>query len=429
MNYENRFCILANSMKIIIKNISKIVQVNRGNQKFVQSKHLDSINTIDDGYIEIEGNKIKDFGSMKDWKGIDNWNNTEIIDAEGGCVYPSFCDSHTHLVFSEPRQNEFVLRIKGHSYEEIAKKGGGILNSAESLAKISEDELYEISLQRLNNAVKFGTGAIEIKSGYGLSLRSEMKILRVIKRLKENTEVKIKSTLLAAHAVPKKFLNKKEDYIKLIIEKIIPAISDENLADYIDVFCEKNYFDIYDTDKILKCGIKYGLKPKVHVNQFNSLGGIKIAIKNNAISVDHLEVINDQDIEYLKKSNTIATLLPSCSFFLNIPYAKAKKFISNNININLASDYNPGSSPSSNMNFVSSLGCVKLNLTPNQVINATTLNGAYAMEISDSFGSIDIGKKANFFITKKIPSYDYMQYSFGENCIKTVILNGKVVKQ
>ena len=426
MNYENRFCILANSMKIIIKNISKIVQVNRGNQKFIQSKHLDSINTIDDGYIEIEGSKIKNFGSMKDWRGIDDWNNIEIIDAEGGCVYPSFCDSHTHLVFSDPRQNEFVLRIQGNSYEEIAKKGGGILNSAESLAKINEDELYEISLERLKNVIKHGTGAIEIKSGYGLSLSSEIKILRVIKRLKENTQVKIKSTLLAAHAVPKKYFGKKDEYIKLITEKIIPKVSDEKLADYIDVFCEKNYFDIHDTHKILKCGIKYGLKPKIHVNQFNSLGGIKTALENNAISVDHLEVINDEDIKHLKGSDTMATLLPSCSFFLNIPYAKAKKFISNNININLASDYNPGSSPSSNMSFVSSLGCIKLNLTPNQVINATTLNGAHAMEISENYGSIDIGKKANLFITKKIPSYDYLHYSFGENCIKTVILNGKV---
>ena len=426
MNYENRFCILAICMKMIIKNISKIVQVNRGNQKFIQSKHLDSINTIDDGYIEIEGGKIKNFGSMKDWRGIDDWNNIEIIDAEGGCVYPSFCDSHTHLVFSDPRQNEFVLRIKGNSYEEIAKKGGGILNSAESLAKINEDELYEISLERLKNVIKHGTGAIEIKSGYGLSLSSEIKILRVIKRLKENTQVKIKSTLLAAHAVPKKYFGKKDEYIKLITEKIIPKVSDEKLADYIDVFCEKNYFDIHDTHKILKCGIKYGLKPKIHVNQFNSLGGIKTALENNAISVDHLEVINDEDIKHLKGSDTMATLLPSCSFFLNIPYAKAKKLISNNININLASDYNPGSSPSSNMCFVSSLGCIKLNLTPNQVINATTLNGAYAMEISDNYGSIDIGKKANLFITKKIPSYDYLHYSFGENCIKTVILNGKV---
>lgn len=415
-------------MKIIIKNISKIVQVNRGNKKFIESKHLDNVKIIDDGYIEIEGSKIKNFGSMKDWRGVDDWNNTEIIDAEGGCVYPSFCDSHTHLVFHEPRQNDFVLRIKGYTYKDIAEKGGGILNSADSLAKISEDELYQISLERLNNVIKHGTGAIEIKSGYGLSLGSEMKILRVIKRLKENTEVKIKSTLLAAHAIPKKYWGKKEDYIKLITEKIIPAVSHENLADYIDVFCEKNYFDIKETDKILKCGIKYGLKPKIHVNQFNSLGGIKTALDNNAISVDHLEVVNDQDIKYLNGSDTMATLLPSCSFFLNIPYANTKKFISNNININLASDYNPGSSPSSNMCFVSSLGCIKLNLTPNQVINATTLNGAHAMEISDNYGSIDIGKKANLFITKKIPSYDYLQYSFGENCIKTVIVNGKTIE-
>lgn len=427
MNYENRFCILASTMKMIIKNISKIVQVGIGDKKFIKSKNLDKINTIDDGYIEIEGSKIKDYGSMKNWKGISDWNNTEIIDAEGGCVFPSFCDSHSHLVFSEPRHKEFVLRIKGHSYEEIAKQGGGILNSADSLEKISENELYDISLKRLNNVIKYGTGAIEIKSGYGLSLSSEMKILRVIKRLKKNTEVKIKSTLLAAHAIPKKYFGKKEDYIKLILEKIIPTVCDENLADYIDVFCEKNYFDIHDTDKILKCGIKYGLKPKIHVNQFNSLGGIETAIKNNAISVDHLEVINNQDIDNLKNSNTIATLLPSCSFFLNIPYAKAKKLISNNIKINIASDYNPGSSPSGNMNFVSSLACIKLKLTPNQVINATTINGAYAMEISDKYGSIDKGKKANIFITKRIPSYDYLHYSFTENIIKSTILNGKIV--
>ena len=414
-------------MKTVIKNISKLVQCEKNPVKFKAGKDMNLVNSISNAYIEIENGLITDFGNMDEWKGIDDWNSTDIIDADNGMVFPSYCDSHTHLVFSDSRESEFNDRINGLSYQEIAENGGGILNSAKKINEINEEDLYERSLSRLNQLILQGTGAIEIKSGYGLSLDSELKILRVIKRLKENSKATIKSTFLGAHAVPIEYKNNKSKYLDLIINEMLPAIESEGLADYIDVFCEKGYFDVDDTIKVLKAGQKYALDGKTHVNQFNSIGGIKASIENNCISVDHLEVMEEEDYLAFENSSCIATLLPSCSFFLGIPYSPAKEFIKRNIPFNLASDYNPGSSPSGNMNFVSSLGSIKLKLNAEQVINATTINGAYAMEIQDQVGSIAIGKKANFFITKPIPSYQFLHYSFGENLIKKIFLEGNQI--
>ena len=415
-------------MKTVIKNISKLVQNDKNMIKFRAGNDMNHLNTISNAFIEIEDGLITDYGDMDDWKGIDDWNQTKIIDAEEGILFPSYCDSHTHLVYAESRENEFNDRLNGLSYQEIAEKGGGILNSALKIAEINEDLLYEKSLERLNNLILQGTGAIEIKSGYGLNLESELKILRVIKKLKENSLVSIKSTFLGAHALPIDYREKKNEYIDLIINKMLPAIKSENLADYIDVFCEKGYFNVEDTIKILEAGQRFGLKGKTHVNQFNSIGGVKASIENKCISVDHLEIMNEEDFLAFNDSSCIATLLPSCSFFLGIPYSPAKEFIKRNIPFNLASDYNPGSSPSGNMNFVSSLGSIKLKLNAEQVINATTINGAYAMEFEKELGTISVGKKANFFITKPIPSYQYLHYSFGENLIDKIFLEGKQIK-
>lgn len=411
-------------MKIIIKNIAELVQTELKNETYVTAKDMNNINTIKDAFLEIERGIITGFGSMDNWTGISDWINTKIIDAEGGMIFPTYCDSHTHLVYSESRENEFTDRIKGLTYQEIAKKGGGILNSVEKLRKTSENQLFEDAFERLNNIIKLGTGAVEIKSGYGLSVDSELKILRVIKRLKNSTQATIKSTFLAAHAIPNEYKGNKDGYMHLIISEMLPKVAKEGLADFIDIFCEKGYFSSKDTEFLLKEANKFGLQAKTHVNQFNSIGGIKASVDNGALSVDHLEIMDENDIKTLKDSHCMPTILPSCSFFLGIPYSPARKMIKEGLPIALASDYNPGSSPSGNMNFVASLGCIKLKMTSEEVINATTKNSAYAMGVENELGSIAIGKKANFFITKSIPNYSYLQYSFGENIIKRVFLNG-----
>ncbi len=417
--------VILSYMKTVIKNISQLVQCDDKNLKFRAGNDMNYLNTIDNAYIEIENGKITDFGNMDQWNGITDWNSTTIIDAGEGLVLPTFCDSHTHLVFAESRESEFNDRINGLSYQQIAKNGGGILNSAKKIHQIDEEILYERSLKRLNKLIKLGTGAIEIKSGYGLSVESELKILRVIKKLKETTPISIKSTFLGAHAVPEKYKENKEEYIELVINEMLPEIASNNLADYIDIFCEEGYFTNEDTIRILQAGKKYNLQGKTHVNQFNSLGGVKSSIDNDSLSVDHLEIMNEDDFSAFKGSKTIATILPSCSFFLGIPYSPAKEFITRNIPINLASDYNPGSSPSGNMNLVASLGSIKLKMNAEQVINATTLNGAYAMGIEKKLGTISIGKVANLIITKPIPNYQYLHYSFGENLIDKVIIAGE----
>jgi len=411
-------------MKVVIKNIAELVQVEDHIQEKVSGSSMKKLDTIKEAFLCMEDGIISDFGPMENWQGIDGFNNTEVIDADGGMVFPSWVDSHSHLVFAGSREGEFVDRINGMSYEEIASRGGGILNSAKKLSQTNEDELYEQAAIRLKELIKMGTGAIEIKSGYGLSTESELKMLRVIKRLKNTFPITIKATFLGAHALPVEYKNNKQDYLKLIEEEMLPKIAKEGLADYIDVFCEKGYFTVHEMEHIVNTGMHYGLIPKVHVNQFNIIGGITAAVKLGALSVDHLEVVNQEDIDALKNSTTMPTLLPSCSFFLNIPYAPARKMINEGLPVCLASDYNPGSTPSGNMNFVVSLACIQMKMNPEEAINAATINGAYAMGISKSEGSIAKGKKGNIFITKQIPSYAFLPYNFGHNTIKKVFING-----
>ena len=366
-------------MKTVIKNIAELIQTEDTARKWVAGADMKNISTIKDAFVEIENGLITAFGSMEKWTGIEDWNNTEVIDAEGGMVFPTYCDSHTHLVFSASREDEFVDRINGLNYQEIAEKGGGILNSAEKLQNTTEDELYENALARLNELIQKGTGAIEIKSGYGLTLDAELKILRVIKRLKENTDVAIKATFLGAHALPLEFKDNKEGYMDLVINEMLPKIVEEKLADYVDIFCENGYFTVTDTLKLLEAANKFGIQAKTHVNQFNAIGGVKASVDLGALSVDHLEEMADEDYEVLKASNCMPTLLPGCSFFLGIPYGPAKQMMKKGLPVALASDYNPGSSPSGNMNFIASLGCIQLKMMPEEVINATTINTAYAM--------------------------------------------------
>ncbi len=414
--------------RILIKNIKELafIQDESDNRTRLSGAEMNECKTIENAWLAVEGDLIAGFGSMEDWEGISDWTNLKIIDARGKIVLPAFCDSHSHIVYAGNREGEWVGRLNGMTYEEIANNGGGIINSALKLREASEDELYAQALTRAKEVISTGTGALEIKSGYGLSLESELKMLRVIKRLKENTDLSIKSTLLAAHAVPPEYKDDKLGYIDLIINDIIPKVATEKLADYIDVFCEKGYFDNDDTRRILKAGMEHGLTPKFHVNQFTISGGIQIGIEEKALSVDHLEVLANEEITALKSVSTIATLLPSCSFFLEIPYSPARKMIDQGLPVALATDFNPGSTPSGNMPFVMSLACIKMKMKPNEAFNASYRNGAYAMDLADTHGSIAVGKKANLIITKEVPSYSYIPYSFGSNHIESVILNGKV---
>lgn len=413
-------------MKTVIKNICQLIQVEENPRKWVAGSDMSELHCVNDAFLEMENGYITAYGNMNDWTGIDDWNNTIIIDADGGMVFPSYCDSHTHLVFAASREDEFVDRINGLSYEEIARKGGGILNSARKLQNASEEELLKGTLQRANEIMLMGTGAVEIKSGYGLTLDAELKMLRVIKKLKEISPLTIKPTFLGAHALPQEYKGNKDAYMDLVIQEMLPQIAEEGLAEYVDIFCEDGYFDVADTERLLEAAQQYGLIPKTHVNQFNVIGGVLASVKYRALSVDHLEVMSPEDIEALKGTNCMPTLLPSCSFFLGIPYGPARDLIQAGLPLALASDYNPGSTPSGNMNFVSSLGCIQLKMTPEEVINATTINTAYAMGVSDKLGSIAIGKKANLFITKPIPSYAYLPYAFGHHHIETIILNGEI---
>ena len=380
--------------------------------------------SIDDAYLFIKDGKIKDFGKMQELKEI---NIDQVIDAKDRMVLPSWCDSHTHIVFSGNRSKEFIDRIKGLSYEEIAARGGGILNSAKLLQNTSKEDLYNQSKMRINSVIRQGTGAIEIKSGYGLSFQSELKMLQVIKQIKENSKMQVKSTFLGAHAYPNEFKENKGEYVDLVLNKMLPAFKKENLIDYIDVFCEKGYFSPKDTERIIKEGLKYNIRSKIHVNQFNILGGIKIAVENNALSVDHLEVLQVDDIKVLSKSSTIPVVLPTCSYFLGIDYAPARKLIDAGLPLAIASDFNPGSSPSGNMNFVISTACTKMKLTTEEAINAATINGAYAMGLEDKVGSISKNKIANLTITNKINSIDEIPYNFGGNQIHKVILEGEII--
>lgn len=409
-------------MTTLFINIKELVQVRDSSVEKVCGKEMEILPIIENAFLLIEDEIIIDFGTMESLK---NHQADSIVDVEGQLILPTWCDSHTHLVFADTREEEFIDRIHGLTYEEIAQKGGGILNSAEKLQNTSETQLFNDASIRLKRLLKSGTGAIEIKSGYGLTVESELKMLRVIKKLKDNFTIPIKATFLGAHAVPKKYKEDRNQYISCLINEMLPLIQSEKLANYIDVFCEKGYFTIEETDQILTAGQKHGLIPKIHVNQFNSIGGVKIGIQNNALSLDHLEVLTDDDIHQLMNSETMPVSLPSCSFFLGIPYTNARKIINANLPMALASDYNPGSSPSGNMNFVISLACIKMKMTPEEAINAATINGAYAMNLSDKIGSISKGKWANLIITKPIKSYNFLPYDFGYDTIDSVYIKGK----
>ena len=410
-------------MNVLFTNIKELIQVRETPINFLSGKEMATLPTIKNAYLLVQNGLISNYGNMEDCPDIQG----KIIDATGKMILPSWCDSHTHLVYAENRDNEFLDRINGLSYEDIAKKGGGILNSAKKLQSISENHLYKQSELRLKEVIRLGTGAIEIKSGYGLTKNSELKMLRVIKKLKENYPLDIKATFLGAHAIPTNYINNKSGYIKMLINEILPIIQKNNLADFIDVFCEKNYFDKDDTEKILKAGNKFGLVGKIHVNQFNAIGGIQVGVKNNVLSVDHLELMRNEDINILKGVKTIPVALPNCSFFLNIPYTPAREMIDKGLPIALASDYNPGSSPSGNMNFVISTACIKMQMTPSEAINAATINGAYAMNLQNKLGSITKGKQANLILTKEINSYNFIPYSFGNSCIEKIFIKGEEI--
>ncbi|MBN2756170.1 MAG: imidazolonepropionase [Bacteroidales bacterium] len=416
-------------MKILIKNIKKLVQVEDIIRLKVSGKEMSSLKTINNAFLYIKDDLISDFGEMKELavKDYINEKDIKIIDASGKMVFPSFVDSHTHLVYAGSREIEYIDKIKGLSYEEIAKKGGGILNSAKLLQNTSEEELYEQALKRINEIIKQGTGAVEIKSGYGLDTENEIKMLKVIKRLNENTPLMIKSTFLAAHAVPEEYKDKQEEYVDYVINETLPIVAAEELADYIDVFCDKGFFTVKQTDRILLAGMKYGLKPKIHANELANSGGVQVGVKYNALSVDHLEYVGDEEIKALLNSETMPTVLPGAAFFLNLKYSPARKMIDAGLPIAIASDFNPGSSPSGNMKLMMSLGCINYKLLPEEVINATTINTAYAMGLSEEYGSIAKEKKANVFITKEIPSIEFMPYAYGSDLIDTVILNGIVL--
>jgi len=391
----------------------------------LRGKDLSKLPQITNAWVLVEGEEIAAFGEMQSCPIVDK---ESITDAGGGIVLPGWCDSHTHLVFAAARENEFVDKIRGASYEEIASKGGGILNSASRLRKTPEDQLYHDSLSRLKQVIHQGTTAIEIKSGYGLDVDSELKMLRVIRRLRNETGMLIRSTFLGAHAFPLEFRSDHEGYIRLIIDEMLPAIERENLADYIDVFCENGFFNTEETALILEAGLRYGLKPKIHANQMAASGGVEVGVQHDAISVDHLESMNDSAVSALAASNTIGTMLPSAAFFLRMNYQPARTLIDSNCLVALASDYNPGSSPSGNMNFVVSLACIQLKMLPEEAINAATINGAAAMELQKITGSIQVGKKANLVITNPAPSIAFLPYDFGNNHIRDVLLNGNWVK-
>jgi imidazolonepropionase len=410
---------------MLITNIKGLVGLHPKDKLVLRGSELGHLPMLENAWLLTEDGLITDFGIMDSIPSHIS-SLPSHISAKGRYVFPSWCDSHTHIVFAASREEEFAMKIEGKSYEEIAAAGGGILNSASKLQKASEDELFESAAVRLKQMILQGTGAAEIKSGYGLTTESEIKMLRVIQRLKNQFPIPIKATFLAAHAYPAEFKTNHQGYIDIIINEMLPRIAEEKLADYIDVFCEKGFFSIAETDQVLKAGAEYGLKPKVHANQLSVSGAVEVSVQNKAISVDHLEESNEETIQTLRKANTIVTLLPSCSFYLGIPFADAKSFIKADLPVALATDYNPGSTPSGNMNFVVSLGCIKMKMFPEQAINAATLNGAAAMEMSENYGSIAIGKKANLFITKPMPSIAYLPYSFGETQIETVILNGEI---
>ncbi len=422
--------LLITRMDLLIKNISYLAQTENVPRKVVKGEDMSVLNSIQNAFVLVREGIIDDFGSMgclDKALSVSGKNQTVIIDATGRYVFPSFCDSHTHLVYAGSREQEFSDKIKGLSYKEIAERGGGILNSARLLHETSEDDLFIQSMKRINEIIHQGTGAVEIKSGYGLNTADELKMLRVIKRIKGNSRIEVKATFLGAHAIPEDYKYHRGKYIDLIINEMIPAVAAEELADYIDVFCDRGFFTIEETELILMAGLKYGLVPKIHANEFDFSGGVQVGVKYDALSVDHLESSGEDEIEALSLSETIPTLLPGSAFFSGLPDPPARKMIDSGLPVALASDYNPGSSPSGNMKLVMSLGCIRLKMMPEEAINAVTINTAYAMGISETHGSIARGKVANLFITKEMPSLYYFPYAYGSDLIETVILKGEII--
>ena len=408
--------------RILIKNIRSLLGVYETAPHRLCGADMNVLPAINDAWLALEDGVIVDFGTMAEWPGISDWRDLEVIEADGRMVLPAWCDSHTHIVYAGSRVGEFVDRIHGLTYEQIAARGGGILNSAALLKDTPEEVLVESALQRLNQIQALGTGAVEIKSGYGLSLESELKMLRVIETLRKHSPLSIKATFLGAHAIPTEYKTNPEAYVDLLVNTMIPEVAAQGIAEYIDVFCEQNYFSVAQTERILEAGVKHGLRPKTHVNQFNAIGGVAASVKYNALSVDHLEVLTDEDIAALQGTDTMPVALPGCSLFIKIPYTPARQIIDAGLPLALATDFNPGSAPSGNMNLVNSLACVYMNMTPNEVINASTLNGAYAMGLHATHGSITIGKKASIIITEPIDQVGAMMYSFGRPCIERVII-------
>lgn len=415
-------------MRLILQNIKELVQVDPKNRLWVAGKSMANLQTVKNAFLIIQDERIKDFGPMEKLHESEFEADDLVmeVDCSGKMVFPSYCDPHTHMVFAATREQEFVSRIKGLTYEEIARNGGGILNSAQHLRAMDEDELFAQAMSRLEEIMLLGTGAVEIKSGYGLTTESELKMLRVIRRMKQHSPLMIKSTFLA-HAFPMEYRNRREEYMNLIINEMIPLIASEELADFVDVFCDRGFFSMEEAGRILMAGIKNGMQGKIHANELANSGGVQVGVKYNALSVDHLEYVDDEEIAALLDSETMPTVLPGAAFFLDLKLSPVRKMIAAGLPIALASDYNPGSSPSGNMNFIQSLGCLKYAMTPEETLHATTINSAYAMGISESYGSIAKGKVANLFITKEISSYAVVPYSYGSNLIETVILNGEIV--
>jgi imidazolonepropionase len=415
-------------MKIFIKNIKSLYGIHSQDVSLVRGAEMNNLPCIENAWLAVENGTIAAFGSMDEFDGIEDWRDLTIIDASGKYVLPGWCDSHTHTVFAASRADEFEDRLNGLTYEEIAKRGGGILNSAKKLASMSEEELFHAAFDRLNAMMLSGTVAVEIKSGYGLDEANELKMLRVIKRLKAEHPVEIKATFLALHAIPSDYKERVEDFVQLMINRVLPIVAAEGLADFVDAFCEEGYFSVDHMNLLIESAQAMGIPAKVHVNQFNIIGGVEAAVMRNARSVDHLEELSERDIEALLNGNTMPVALPACSFFLRIPYTPARRIIDAGLPIALATDFNPGSSPSGNMNFVNSLACIQQRMLPKEVVNASTLNGAFAMDLQNELGSISVGKKASFIITKPLNSLAELFYYFGENNIDQVIIEGEIVE-
>lgn len=417
-------------MRIFIKNIKKLINVRENTPSALVGEQLGVLPCIEDAYLITDGDSIIDFGEMSEIEegqlAAIEQSVDKVIDATGRMVFPSYCDSHTHLVYAGSREMEFSDKLRGLSYQEIARRGGGILNSVALLHNTSEDSLLEQTLVRAKEIISMGTGAVEIKSGYGLSVEDEMKMLRVAKRVAENTPLTVKTTLLGAHAVPARYKDNRSGYVDEIVNEMIPAVAAEGLAEFVDIFCEEGFFSVEDAERIFEQGIKYGLRPTVHANQMSFSGGVQVGVKYDAISVDHLEFTGEQEYDVLASSNTIATLLPGATFFLNMDYPNARAMISKGVKIAIASNYNPGSCPSGDMKYMMALALLKMKMTPEEAINAVTINGAFAMGLGEQFGSITVGKRANLFITKEIPSYEFLPYSFTSSLIDTIILNGEI---